>query len=140
MVCMTVAQETVCYSDSTPRPVVGGWEEGKAPNNKSSDDRKELVFPVDQLADEDGEVPDVKLTDEGEVQLADEDGEVPDDKLADEGGKVPGDKLADEGEELAEEEIHDDRKEESDSDDDLQQLVQTLQSFVEEASTLNGYV
>lgn len=99
-----------------------------------------MVFPVDQLADEDGEVPDVKLTDEGEVQLADEGGKVPGDKLADEGGEVPGNQLADEEGELAEEEILGDRKEESDSDDDLQQLVQTLQSFVEEASALNGYI
>ena len=113
---------------STPRSVVAGLQEGKAPCNKTGDD-SEVSVPDDQLADEEGEGP--------IGQLADEEGEVPINQLADE-GEVPINQLVDEEGEFAEEEILGDAEEESDSDDDLQQLVQTLQSFVEEASALNG--
>ena len=120
VLCMIVAPDTVCHSPclmSTPRSVVAGLQEGKAPCNKTGDD-SEVSVPDDQLADEEGEGP--------IGQLADEEGEVPINQLVDEEG------------EFAEEEILGDAEEESDSDDDLQQLVQTLQSFVEEASALNG--
>ena len=132
LLCMIVAPETVCHSlcfMSTPRSVVAGLGEWKAPCNKTSDEREESV-PDDQLADEKEEVP--------INQLADEEEEVPINQLADEEGEVPDVQLADEEGELAEEQILGDTEEESDSDDDLQQLVQTLQSFVEEASGLNG--
>ena len=118
LLCMIVAPDTVCHSlcfMSTPRSVVAGLEEEKAP--WTGDDR-EVSVPNDQLADEEGEGP--------IDQLPDEEGEVPINQLADEEG------------EFAEDEILGDAEEESDSDDDLQQLVQTLQSFVEEASALNG--
>lgn len=120
LLCMIVAPDTVCHSlcfMSTPRSVVAGLEEEIAPCNKTGDDR-EVSVPNDQLADEEGEGP--------IDQLPDEEGEVPINQLADEEG------------EFAEDEILGDAEEESDSDDDLQQLVQTLQSFVEEASALNG--
>ena len=143
LLCIIVAPETVCHSlcfVSTPRSVVAGLGEGKAPCNKTSDDREELV-PDDQLADEKESVPDDQLAGEEELvpddQLADEKEEVTINQLAGEEGEVPDVQLADEEEELAEEEILGDAEEESDSDDDLQQLVQTLQSFVEEASALN---
>ena len=108
---MIVPPDTVWHSPcfmSTPRSVVAGLQEGKAPCNKTGDD-SEVSVPDDQLADEEGEGP--------IGQLADEEGEVPINQLADE-GEVPINQLVDEEGEFAEEEILGDAEEESDSDDE----------------------